>query len=270
MQRDMGLRRDKIFDIIVASYIENAEPVGSQAICRLHDLGLSSASVRNVMADLEEMGFLMQPHTSAGRVPTDKGYRYWVDFLMRPEELTAEEKEWIRREISSARTIESMVDRFSKIVSELSDNAALIYIKNLKKVSFMNHLLEELVEAERLGDYLEEEAELFIEGAFRMCGQPEFKDLRKMRLLLQAFDEKLRFIQILVKDLEEEGVQVHIGSENHADQLEDVSLVVKDCTLAGVPIGGIAVVGPTRMRYAKIVSVVDFVADRMSEALRRF
>src|SRR4051812_12885264 len=96
-------RCDKIFDVIVTSYIETAEPVGSRTISKRSDLGLSPASIRNVMADLEDQGLLMQPHTSAGRVPTDKGYRYWVDSLMKPEELTREEKEWVLEELSKAR-----------------------------------------------------------------------------------------------------------------------------------------------------------------------
>ena len=75
-------RRDKIFEYIVESYIETAEPVGSRSLSKQYDLGLSPASIRTVMADLEEQGYLKQPHSSAGRVPTDKGYRYYVDSLI--------------------------------------------------------------------------------------------------------------------------------------------------------------------------------------------
>ncbi len=263
-------RNDIIFDIIITSYIETAEPVGSRTISRRFDLGLSPASIRNVMADLEDQGLLTQPHTSAGRIPTDKGYRYWVDSLMQPEELLSAEKEWITRELGGARTIEGLTDKVSKIVSGLTDNATLIYIKNLKRVSFMTHLLEELVEAHKLNDFLEEEAELTIEGASRIFGQPEFQDLAKMRTLLQAFDDKDDFVSILLKDLDESGVQVHIGSEIERDHLDNVSLVVKDYYFGDTPIGGIAVLGPTRMRYAKVVSVIDFVADSVTGVMKRF
>src|SRR4051812_47091460 len=105
MHKDTTERADLIFDVIVRSYIETAEPVGSRTISRRQGMSLSSASIRNVMADLEEMGFLMQPHTSAGRVPTDRGYRYWVDRLMEREELPEKEKEWIRKQIAGTKTL---------------------------------------------------------------------------------------------------------------------------------------------------------------------
>ncbi len=263
-------RCDKILDVVVQSYIETAEPVGSRTLSRRSDLGLSPASIRNVMADLEEAGLLMQPHTSAGRVPTDKGYRYWVDALMKPEGLSRDEKEWVLEELSKARTIDAVVEKVSKIIAALTENAAIVYIKSLKRASFLSQLLEDLDEMTNLADALEESAGLFIEGAFRVFDQPEFRDLAKMRHLLQAFDEKDDFLQIFIRDLGREGIHVHIGRENTAGQLEDVSLVLKDCYFDGIPIGGIAVVGPTRMRYPKVVSVVDFVADTVTEQVQKF
>lgn len=270
MENGSPTRQDRIFDVIVRSYIDTAEPVGSRTISRHSDLGLSPASIRNVMADLEERGFLKQPHTSAGRVPTDRGYRYWVDCLMRRETLTPDEKAAIHEQISRVRTIEALAERVSRVISELTDNAALLYVKNLKRVSFLNRLLEELVASEQLEQYFEEEPELFIEGAFRIFEHPEFQDLAKIRGLLRAFEEKLSFLDIFVRDLEAEGVHVHIGSENGEDGLGDVSLVVKDWYVGQTPIGSIAVVGPTRMRYARVVSVVDFVADTVTEAVKKF
>lgn len=267
---DIHSRKDKIFEHIVESYIESAEPVGSRTLSKRCDLGLSPASIRNVMADLEEQGYLKQPHTSAGRVPTDKGYRYYVDRLMEKEELPEKEKKWIRSELAKVKTVEGMADRVSKIISELTQNAAMIYIRSVRRVSFLNYLLEELVKAEKLTDFFEEESELFIEGAFRIFEQPEFQSAPKIRLLLQAFDEKDNFVHILSNDLAAEGVHVHIGSENSVDQLEDVSLVVKDCCIGQTPIGGVAVVGPTRMKYAKVVAVVEFVTGGMSELVKKF
>lgn len=264
------IRQDRIFGVIVSSYIDTAEPVGSGSVSKRSGLGLSSASIRNIMVELEDRGFLAQPHTSAGRVPTDKGYRYYVDRLMKPEELSASEKTWVVREIEKVRTVESLADKVSKVVSALTENAGMIYVKNLKRVSFLTHLLEELVEAQRIADFFEEEPELFIEGIFRMFEQPEFRDAGKMRGLLKTFDEKEDFLEILAADLDGVGVHIHIGSENPTDELEEVSLVVKDYYLRGIPIGGIAAVGPTRMKYPKVVSVVEFVADTVSEAVNRY
>ncbi len=269
MQTSLNQRRDQIFDVIVRSYIETAEPVGSRTISKRHGLDLSSASIRNVMADLEEMGYLKQPHTSAGRVPTDKGYRYWVDRLMAREELTDKEKDWVRKQIAGARTISALKEKVSKIITELTENASMVYFKNLKRVSFLRQL-EAAIGAQRLIEMMEEDSELFIEGIARIFEQPEFQDLRKIRILLHAFDDKYDIIQLLLKDLEEQGVQVHIGHEAAFRDLEDVSVVAKDCYLERIAIGSIAVVGPTRMKYPKIVSVVEFVADSVTQELERF
>ena len=270
MRQDPSERNDAILDLIIQSYIESAEPVGSRMISKRSDLGLSPASIRNVMADLEEQGFLKQPHTSAGRVPTDQGYRYWVDSLMEPEELNEKEKHLIQDELSRGRSIEGLAVRICKLISEITGNAVIVYIKNLKRVSFLNYLLEELVETQRLADFFEEEPELFIDGTSRMFEQPEFQDLSKMRVLLHAFDEKLNFLHALTRGVEEEGVHVRIGRENDLGELEDMSLVTKDCYLSHTPIGGIAVMGPTRMKYSRVVSVVDYVADSVSERVNRF
>lgn len=263
-------RKDKIFEYIVESYIDTAEPVGSRTLSKRYSLDLSPASIRNVMSDLEEQGYLKQPHTSAGRVPTDKGYRYYVDRLMGKEELPENEKRSIREELRKVKTIEGMAERASRLISELTENAALIYIRNLRRVSFLNYVLEELVEAHRLMDFFEEEPGLFIEGAFRVFEQPEFQDTQKMRLLLQAFDDKFGFLQILSEDLAEEGVHVHIGREHSVAKLEDVSVVIKDCCVGRTPVAAVAAVGPTRMRYAKVVAVVEYVAEGLSEAVQRF
>ena len=270
MRPETNDRNDLILDLLIKEYIETAEPVGSRTLTKRFDLGLSPASIRNVMADLEDQGFLKQPHTSAGRVPTDRGYRYWVDSLMEPEELTEEECRLIHEEVSRARTIEALAARICRLISGLTGNAVVVYVKNLKRVSFLNHLLEELVHAQKLADFLEEEPELFIDGTSRILDQPEFRDIEKMRHLLRAFDEKLNILQALMRAEEDAAVHVRIGHENEMGVFEDVSLVTKDYHLGPTPIGGVAVVGPTRMRYPKVVSVVNYVADTVSDAISRF
>lgn len=260
-------RQDQIFDIIVQCYIETAEPVGSRTISKRSRLGLSPASIRNVMADLEEEGLLRQPHTSAGRVPTDRGYRYWVDSLMRREDLTPDEKDHVKRQISRERTLEGLVEKVSKLISELTENAAVVFLKSYRRASFLPEELGRL-EAARLEEYWEEQAGLFVEGLFRMFDYPEFRDPDKIRQLLQAFGDKEEFLSILEHDLESRGTTLHIGSEN-APELGDVSIVVHHWHAGGTPVGGVAAVGPTRMRYPKVVSVVEYVADTVSDAVRR-
>lgn len=270
MKHEPSERNDLVLDLIIKSYIDTAEPVGSRTLSKSSDLNLSAASIRNVMADLEDQGFLKQPHTSAGRVPTDQGYRYWVDSLMEPEALTAVEERHIQEEVLSSRTIDAMVERICRIISQYTGNAALVYLRNLKRVSLLDHLLDELVESQKIADLLEEHPGLFIDGTSRIFDQPEFQDIAKMRALLHAFDQKLAFLQAMMREPDDNAVHVRIGHENANGELEEVSLVTKDCHIGATPIGSIAVVGPTRMHYPKVVSVVDYVADIISDMVKRF
>jgi len=107
-------RKKRILRAIIDDYIDTAEPVGSRTIARKHELGLSSATIRNEMADLEEMGYLAQPHTSAGRIPSDKGYRLYVDELMKVRELTEEEAESIRE------AMEVRINELSQLIRQAS------------------------------------------------------------------------------------------------------------------------------------------------------
>ena len=86
LEYDLDARKQTILKVIISNYLETGEPVGSRTISKLSDLNLSSATIRNEMSDLEELGYIVQPHTSAGRVPTDKGYRFYVDNLMEEKE----------------------------------------------------------------------------------------------------------------------------------------------------------------------------------------
>lgn len=115
-------RKKKILEAIVQDYICTAEPVGSRTLARKYSLGISPATIRNEMADLEEMGFLEQPHTSAGRIPSDTGYRYYVDFLMEKHDLTPEEEEYIAQALTSKLVaIEALIARTSELLSSMTN-----------------------------------------------------------------------------------------------------------------------------------------------------
>ncbi len=132
---DLESRRNKILEVIIKTYVEEAQPVGSQTVCRKLRTGVSPATVRNIMADLEEMGFIAQPHRSAGRVPTDKGYRYYVDYLMEPERLTQENIEEIVKQYETKRlVIEDIIKKATLLLAGLTKQASVILYPNLKKV----------------------------------------------------------------------------------------------------------------------------------------
>jgi heat-inducible transcriptional repressor len=124
---DLGKRKAYILATVVYEYIATAEPVGSQALTQKYNLGISSATVRNEMAELEAGGYLVQPHTSAGRIPSDAGYRTYVDRLMQPEELTEDERRRIRDELGDAtRELDEIIDHTTRLLGRLSNNLAFI------------------------------------------------------------------------------------------------------------------------------------------------
>ena len=122
----LDLRKRAILQAVIEDYIMTAEPIGSRTIARRHDLGLSSATIRNEMSDLEEMGFLLQPHTSAGRIPSEKGYRFYVDELVKNYELTVQELQNIRDGLDKRiNDMEDAIKQASRVISELTDYTAI-------------------------------------------------------------------------------------------------------------------------------------------------
>jgi heat-inducible transcriptional repressor len=123
----LGKRRAYILATVVYEYIATAEPVGSQSLTQKYNLGVSSATVRNEMAELEAGGYLVQPHTSAGRIPSDAGYRTYVDSLMQPEELPDDERRRIRDELGDAtRELDEIIDHTTRLLGRLSNNLAFV------------------------------------------------------------------------------------------------------------------------------------------------
>lgn len=136
MSYDLNDRKKLLLKTVVQEYIQTAEPVGSRTISRRYDMNLSSATIRNEMADLEEMGFLEQPHTSAGRIPSQRGYRFYVDNLMEEKLLTNEEEEIISRSIIKASEVEKIVSEASQVLSLIAKHTSLVQGPQFRKSSF--------------------------------------------------------------------------------------------------------------------------------------
>src|SRR5690606_38404452 len=118
----------QVLDAVIRTYVETAEPAGSRTVARRYSLGVSPATVRNTMADLEEKGFLYHPHTSAGRVPTDRAYRYYVDTLMRPVRLSVAEQRRLRRrleESDGSTALERLIRRSAQVLGLLTAELGL-------------------------------------------------------------------------------------------------------------------------------------------------
>jgi len=136
-------RHKQILKLIVEDYISCSEPVGSRKLSKISQLNLSSATIRNSMADLEDIGLLTQPHTSAGRIPTDKGYKYYINFLMNPRKLTNSQKKTIIKEYSNVGpNVDNLIENTSRILASFSNQVGLISIPELnniklKQISFI-------------------------------------------------------------------------------------------------------------------------------------
>jgi len=233
-------RQEVVLEIIVRTYIETAEPVGSRYVAR--KLGLSSATIRNVMADLEDLGLITHPHTSAGRIPTDKGYRYYIESLMRVRSINEQIAREIQEEYRSAmRSLEDVMERTSHLISHLTNYVGLTMLPEYDKV--------------------------YMEGASHIVEQPEFKDFKKLHDILRFLEEKREMLNFLGDDIAEERLIIHIGRENKFSYLSDCSIVTRGCKVKGKVKGRVGVIGPKRMSYEKVIPTVEILADKMGSIL---
>lgn len=324
-------RKKKILQIIIEDYISSAEPVGSRAIARKYDLGLSPATIRNEMSDLELLGYLEQPHTSAGRIPSAQAYRFYVDALIEPGTLTDNDMALIdgwynerRRNIddifqSTAKILSRMTQNVSMVLTNQQTIANFCYLKFLpldsqhailcivaddgsidtnvvdiplgmssEEMDYLAGKMSKLLEDRNLSDISVEilqnvhtdvvedklifssllqavrkmtgrrqEQKVFLGGTKQLLNQPEFRDVERVRNLLGILEEE-KVLKDLLQGGEDSGLKVTIGSENKFTGIQDCSMVQATYRLNGQIVGTMAVLGPTRMEYGKVISVMDY------------
>jgi heat-inducible transcriptional repressor len=344
MTYDINHRARKILYAVVSEYLQTGEAVGSRTVTRRHGIDLSPATVRNVMADLEEMGLLEQPHTSAGRVPTDTGLRFFIDSLLKVRSLSPKEKDEIRERYGSNLDLDAMLQRTSRVLSDITHYAGIVLApvpgrQTLRQIEFVplssgrylcilvttdgrieNKLVQielqvETGQLDRIHNYLNELLEgltldevrervlrelgeeknrydTMVSQALRLShealersepladvivsGMPNLLDpqrsaepdsLARMRDLLKALEEKELLVRLLDRTLASDRIQVFLGAETDLEALGDTAVVAMPYGPGERPVGAIAVIGPTRMNYGKVMSVVDFTADLVSEII---
>lgn len=324
-------RKKKILQIIIEDYISSAEPVGSRTIARKYDLGLSPATIRNEMSDLELLGYLEQPHTSAGRIPSAQAYRFYVDALIEPGTLTDNDMALIdgwynerRRNIddifqSTAKILSRMTQNVSMVLTNQQTIANFCYLKFLpldsqhailcivaddgsidtnvvdiplgmssEEMDYLAGKMSKLLEDRNLSDISVEilqnvhtdvvedklifssllqavrkmtgrrqEQKVFLGGTKQLLNQPEFRDVERVRNLLGILEEE-KVLKDLLQGGEDSGLKVTIGSENKFTGIQDCSMVQATYRLNGQIVGTMAVLGPTRMEYGKVLSVMDY------------
>lgn len=240
MPYDTHYRQQEVLAFIVKRYVETAEPVGSRYVSR--KLNLSSATIRNVMSDLEESGYITHPHTSAGRTPTDKGYRYYIDSIMKVKAVNDSVMRSIHNEYHEAvRSIEDIMERTTHLISHLTNYVGLICLSNYKT--------------------------LYLDGTSHIVAQPEFHDLRKLYNIIKFFEQKRDILNLLHDDLASDGLRIHIGKENQFNYLNDCSIVTIGYKVKGKVSGRLGVIGPKRMVYEKVIPTVEVLAETVAGIL---
>jgi transcriptional regulator of heat shock response len=236
-------RKRAILKAVIDSYIQSAEPVSSKALAGQAGLDVSSATLRNEMAALETMGFLEQPHTSAGRVPTPNGYRIYVDELMPKHDLTQTEQDRLDQ-VKKLRMAEldSLLNRAGRIIADLTRTVTVA----------------------AAGPAVREE-QVYISGEANLFDYPEYQDLVRTRRTLEYITEQRAALIRQTPVWERSGIRVVIGPENAAEELSDASVLMATYPMGSGLRGMIGVVGPTRMDYSRMVSRLGYFAEKLKE-----
>lgn len=338
----MNERKLRILEAIICDYIQTGDPVGSRTISKKYDLGVSSATIRNEMADLEELGLIIQPHTSAGRIPSDKGYRLYVDGMMQRTNIKPEVEDLILTIIKEKVTrIDELVEETAKLVAMLTNCATIVstpsitqaQIKHLQLVpiddrsvacvivtstnSVKNHviptpkaidfnmcmaltnILNESLKGSALGQISldkirfsieekmkeygdiagsvlqaidntlrqEDRPEIFIRGANNILNFQEFDNKEKMKELFKLLEEKPHLMKLLDQTTPNT-ITIRIGEENTLTPIKDCSVVTTSYSIGEHTIGNIGIIGPTRMDYGQVVSVLEYVSYHITNMLR--
>lgn len=328
-------RRSTLLNLIIEDYVETALPVGSQYIVRRHRIPFSSATIRNEMARLEEEGYITQPHTSAGRVPSDKGYRYYVEALMSEEQLGRDERETIRHQFHQAeRDLEQWFQLAAAVLAQQLHNFAVVTaprsretrLKHVQLVSlhewsallvvvlqearlrqqvislrqpmdqatltvvanrineqhggleadgirrhpqppseFEEHIVECVV------DLMDQESlalgDVFRDGVREVLSQPEFARSERMLDLVDILEQRTLVAAMPIRQIDEDGISIVIGSENAHESMQDCSVVLARYGRTSGASGVVGVLGPTRMRYSRTIPTVRYLAALLGDLI---
>jgi len=240
---DHQSRRRAVLASTIEHYIKDALPVASEDIAR--KFNLSPATIRNIFVELEQSGYITHPYTSGGRIPTNKGYRYYVDFLVLEMQLINKEKDSIikeyRKQISK---LDDVLEKTSEIISTITHYAGIV-------------------------SFLEWQDKLFYRGMSFILEQPEFRDTSRMRLVVDMIENKKNLLDIINRDFKGK-VKVYIGEELGYPEIKNCSLAVSSYSVKNKPSGRVAVLGPMRMEYQHIIPTLEYISDVLTEALEDF
>lgn len=335
-------RKDEVLQLIIRIYTCTAKPVSSQRVIEEGRLPFSSATIRSAMAELEEEGSIAQPHFSAGRVPTDAGYRLYIDSLMRPDLPTEEERKYIDSEyqeclreeeeiirktsillsnlfscpgiaispstrehtikklelvpledqkllfilatnrglvehrviLSSSKFNKSNIGKINNFLGQKIDGLSLdevIFLEEQLKESLKKLIKEDLVDEiiKILKEIHSKEREVYLEGVGNIFRQPEFEDRTALKKVFGILEKKERLSLVLNRHLKE-GLSVCIGQENDDQEMKECSLISASYKIREKPVGTFGLIGPTRMKYFKVIPLMELVAKTLNRTLNKF
>lgn len=333
----MDDRKMRILQAIIDDYILTAVPVGSRTISKKYDMGLSSATIRNEMSDLEELGYLDQPHVSAGRIPSAKAYRLYVDSLLRSGRIASDSEAAVRAHfLGRMRQMEDVIDHAAQVLSSLTNYTAVVlpptgpqpHIRTLQLVpvsatsalvvivtdsgivrdtvirvsdqldsdalyaisktltaELAGHTLKEAVELlpqltvrmrenerllQGLNSFFQETAEsvshahVAIGGTSNMLSYPEYSDMEKARSFLSLMETRDKLASIIAQQ-GEMAFTVRIGPETGVPEMADCSIVTATYSTGNGQQGTIGVIGPTRMHYSRVLSILGTMGHQLTE-----
>lgn len=338
---DMDERKLKILQAIIDDYINTGEPVGSRTLSKKYNLGISSATIRNEMSDLEDMGYLIQLHTSSGRIPSDKAYRLYVDKLIEVPKLTIAEERAIKKYIvdSAMYEVDKVLKCTASILSSLTGLASIVntpttelsYIKAITllpvnkfnvlltiitdsgvirqkvlrtfhevkddiltelnnlisttlkgatiddithkliaelKAGFSGHedifmsLLQSVIESLQEVDL----SKVYIDGAVNILNFPEYQDIAKAKSMLTFLENEESLKNLLqMKDK----FSIVIGSENNIQEAQGCAIITTTYGVNGRTLGTIGIIGPTRMQYSKVISILSNTVNELNKTITK-
>jgi heat-inducible transcriptional repressor len=338
----LDIRRKEILWAIIQCHIDLNIPVGSMLIARRFPVGLSPATIRNTMAKLEEMGYITQPHTSAGRLPTEKGYRFYVDTLINEQTLSINSN--LTKELSDRLSIisqdsDSLIKEAARTLSLFSCYLAIatppkiedILLKRIKFIKYenkkvlaviisddgvvKNRIIEldkiytqkhldmasnklncefsgltikkvrekisyQLYKEKTVCDQLvtnllclcnviipPENDDSYLNGLSGTSNLPDFATMEQIKEILRAIEDKRFMLKLLQLVSESKGTQVFVGMENIFPTMSELSMVVSTYSKNKFISGAVGIIGPTRMNYKKMISIVDHTAKALSQRL---
>ena len=233
----MDIRQQQILETVIREYVDTAQPVSSRVLNRKYKLGVSPATIRAEMKKLEREGYLYQPHTSAGRIPTDKGYRFFINSLMESrKKLTPREQEALRQNLLAGKEDSRLMPKVAGLLADMSSNLAI-------------------------SGLLEDEPEVYKAGMGRLLRELELESAEHFSRITRVFDYLDRNIEELFDIVQYETLGVYIGEENPIKQMRGLSMIISGQRLKSGNRGLIAILGPRRMRYDRNIALIEYIRD---------